>query len=132
MTDSETTRMPTPGDPGGNGTPPEPGRGSAQPGLPPPPEAPPPPQAPGPPPPPQAPEPPPPAQARAWQPPPSDSGRNASLILGVIVLVIGAWFFATNTLGLDLPDFDWGQLWPLILIALGAWIVLGALRRRSD
>jgi hypothetical protein len=41
------------------------------------------------------------------------------------------WFFATNTLGLDLPDLDWGQLWPLILIAIGAWIVLAAMRQRA-
>jgi hypothetical protein len=49
----------------------------------------------------------------------------------VIILIVGAWFFATRTLGLDLPEFDWGQLWPLILIGIGAWIVLGALRQRS-
>jgi hypothetical protein len=69
--------------------------------------------------------------AAAWRPPQSDSGRNVSLFFGAILLVIGAWFFATRTLGLDLPELDWGQLWPLILIAIGAWIVLGALRQRS-
>ena len=81
---------------------------------------------------PTAPDPPPPnpsPPSPAWQPPPADHGRNASLILGVIVLVIGAWFFATRTLGLDLPDFDWGQLWPVILIVLGAWIVYSSFRR---
>ena len=51
--------------------------------------------------------------------------------MGSIVLVIGLWFFATRTLGLDLPDVDWGSLWPLILIALGAWILLTAMRQRS-
>ena len=54
-----------------------------------------------------------------------------SLIFGAIILVIGLWFFATRTLGLDLPDFDWGTLWPVILIAVGAWIVWGAFRQRS-
>ena len=33
--------------------------------------------------------------------------------------------------GLDLPDLDWGQLWPVILIAIGAWIVLTAMRQRA-
>jgi hypothetical protein len=65
----------------------------------------------------------------AWQPPPADQGRNASLILGVIVLIIGAWFFATRTLGLDLPDLDWNQLWPVILIVIGGWVVYRSFRR---
>jgi hypothetical protein len=51
------------------------------------------------------------------------------VLFGVIILLIGLWFFASQTLGLDLPDLEWGQLWPLILIAIGAWIVFGAMRR---
>ena len=66
-----------------------------------------------------------------WRPPASDSGRNVSLILGAIVLIVGLWFFATRTLGLDLPEIDWGQFWPVILIVLGAWIVLNAMRQRA-
>ena len=87
--------------------------------------------APPPPQPPPAPSytPPPPPPAPAWRPPPADRGRSASLIFGVIILVVGLWFFASRTLGLDLPDIEWGQLWPLLLIGLGAWIVFGAMRR---
>ena len=73
--------------------------------------------------------PPPPPSQPAWRPPPADHGRTASVIFGVIILLIGLWFFASQTLGLDLPDIEFGQLWPLILIAIGAWIVLGAMRR---
>ena len=92
-----------------------------------PPSSPPPPTAP----PPSAPPPPPPTSAAPdWRPPPADHGRNASLVFGVIILIVGLWFFATRTLGLDLPDLDWGQLWPLLLIGIGAWIVLGAVGRR--
>ena len=72
---------------------------------------------------------PPPTPPPAWQPPPADHGGDASLILGIIILAIGAWFFATQTLGLDLPDLDWGQLWPVILIVLGGWIVYSSVRR---
>ena len=79
------------------------------------------------PPPPTSNQPPPPAPT--WRPAQADHGRNASLIFGVIILAIGLWFFATRTLGLDLPDLDWGQLWPILLIGFGAWIVLGAVRR---
>jgi uncharacterized integral membrane protein len=72
---------------------------------------------------------PPPPPQPAWRPPPADHGRTASVIFGVIILLIGLWFFASQTLDLDLPDLEWGQLWPLILIAIGAWIVFGAMRR---
>lgn len=74
----------------------------------------------------------PPPPSPSWRPPPTDSGRNAGLIFGVIILIVGLWYFATNTLDLDLPRIEWGQLWPLVLIGLGAWIVLNALRRRSS
>lgn len=67
----------------------------------------------------------------AWRPPPADHGRTASLVFGVIVLLVGLWFFASQTLGLDLPDIEWSQLWPLLLIGLGAWIVIGAMRRNT-
>jgi hypothetical protein len=79
--------------------------------------------------------PPPPAEP-TWRPPaeptwrpPRDRGGSASLVFGVIILIVGLWFFASRTLGLDLPDIEWGQLWPLLLIGLGAWIVFGAMRR---
>jgi hypothetical protein len=58
-------------------------------------------------------------------------GRAGSIVFGVVLLLVGAWFFAEQTLGLDLPAISWGELWPVILIALGAWIVLGSLRRGS-
>jgi hypothetical protein len=81
------------------------------------------------PPPPSATPPPPPAPRSASRTPDADRGRTASLILGVLFLVIGGWFFATTTLGLDLPDLDWGQFWPVILIVLGLAIVLRSLGR---
>ena len=72
---------------------------------------------------------PPPPPEPTWRPPPADHGRTASLVFGVIILIVGLWFFASRTLGLDLPDIEWSQLWPLLLIGLGAWIVIGAMRR---
>ena len=96
--------------------------------------SPPPGQAPGPPPVTPPPTPvatPPTTQQPAWRPPPADHGRTISLVFGVIVLLVGLWFFASRTLGLDLPDIEWGQLWPLLLIGVGAWIVYGAMRRNN-
>ena len=61
----------------------------------------------------------------------SDPGQSASVVFGLVLLAIGGWFFADQTLGLDLPTLRWSQLWPLILIAVGVWIVLGSMRRGS-
>lgn len=63
-------------------------------------------------------------------PPASDPGRLGSIAFGLVVIAVGLWFFADRTLGLDLPRVDWGSLWPLGLIAIGAWVVLGARDRQ--
>jgi hypothetical protein len=91
-----------------------------------------------------APTPPPAASASGWTTPPPPpagtdwrrprvraSGRTASVIVGVILLGIGLWFFLDQTLGFELPRIRWSQLWPLFIIGLGAWIVLSAIRRSS-
>lgn len=58
----------------------------------------------------------------------SSDGRLGPVVVGLIVLGFGLWFFAEQTLELDMPDISWGQAWPVIFIAIGAWIVLGAMR----
>jgi hypothetical protein len=60
-----------------------------------------------------------------------DPGRLGTIVFGLVVIAVGLWFFAERTLGLALPRIDWGALWPLILIAIGAWVLLGAGRRRG-
>jgi Domain of unknown function (DUF5668) len=86
-----------------------------------------------PPPPPVAPrtpvEPPPPAPPPPWQRTGGGAGRTGSIIFGVILLAIGLWFFADRTLGLEMPRLDWGDLWPLLIIGLGVWIVMSSMRR---
>jgi uncharacterized integral membrane protein len=68
----------------------------------------------------------------AWSGPSDDGGaRWAAIIGGLIVLAIGVWFFLDRTLGVDLPDLDWGALWPLILIGIGAWLVIRSVARRG-
>ncbi len=64
------------------------------------------------------------------RPPASDPGRTATIVFGLIVIAIGLWLFAERTLGIDLPDIAWGSLWPLAIIGLGAWILIGAADRR--
>jgi hypothetical protein len=68
----------------------------------------------------------------AWRPPRSDEGRFGTIVFGLILLGLGLWFFAEITLGLELPDISWDQVWPIILIVIGLWIVLAARRRTSD
>jgi hypothetical protein len=80
------------------------------------------------------PPPPQPASGQPWPPPSwgrrsSDPGRLGTIILGLVLLVIGLWFFADQTLGLDMPSLRWSQLWPLFIIGLGAWIAIGSMRR---
>ena len=75
--------------------------------------------------------PPPAPPAPSWAPPKhrDEGGRWVGIIGGLILLGLGLWFFAERTLGLDLPDIRWSQMWPLILILIGAAILFGAFRR---
>jgi hypothetical protein len=54
------------------------------------------------------------------------------VVFGVIVLAVGLYYFAQKTLGWDIPDLNWDQLWPLAVIALGVGIALSAMRRRGS
>ena len=64
-----------------------------------------------------------------WRSRRSDPGRMGTIVMGFVLLVIGMWFFADQTLGLELPRLGWSQIWPILLIAFGTWIALGAVRR---
>ena len=78
-------------------------------------------------------DPPPPSQPwppASWRSRGDDPGRIGTIVFGAILLVIGLWFFADQTLGLDMPSLRWSQLWPIFLIGLGAWIAIGSMRRR--
>lgn len=79
---------------------------------------------------PSAPEPPQPVA-----PPPKrgerDRGRTASVLFGLVILGLGLWFFVEHTLGYELPRIQWSQVWPVFLIVLGLWVVLGSMRRGS-
>lgn len=54
-----------------------------------------------------------------------DPGRTAMLVGGGLVL-IGLWFLVREYL----PDINWGVIWPLLLVAAGVVILVGASRRR--
>ena len=48
------------------------------------------------------------------------------MFFGIVILAVGLYFFLTETLEIRLPDI--GELWPLFVIALGAWILVASMR----
>jgi hypothetical protein len=68
-----------------------------------------------------------------WSPPRPRPSRGPSLgaiVFGGLILLAGVWFFLERTLGIELPDLRWSAVGPVLLIALGGFIVLRALGRR--
>jgi hypothetical protein len=70
--------------------------------------------------------PPPPAIPPEPEPrPANDEGpRYGSLIVGLIVLAVGLWYFADRTLGLELPRLEADELWPIAVIGIGVWLIV--------
>ena len=55
---------------------------------------------------------------------------QGAVVWGVILIVVGGWFFLDQTLGLEMPNVDWESLWPVVLIAIGAAVILQGMGRR--
>lgn len=53
------------------------------------------------------------------------------LVLGAIVIAVGVYYLFKETLGFDIPDLNWDQIWPLLLIVFGGLILYGAWSRRQ-
>ena len=60
-----------------------------------------------------------------------DATDTAARIWGLVLIAVGAWFFAEFTLGYDLPAIPWRDVWPIGLIAIGLVVILRGMRRRS-
>ncbi len=60
----------------------------------------------------------------ASRPPVADGPRYGSIIVGLVILAVGLWYFADRTLGLELPRLDADQLWPIAVIAIGIWLIV--------
>jgi len=58
------------------------------------------------------------------RPPDAEGPRLGSIIVGLVILGVGLWYFADRTLGLELPRIEADQLWPIVVIALGAWLIV--------
>lgn len=53
---------------------------------------------------------------------------RAGVVVGVGLVLLGAWFLVREYL----PPIDWGLLWPVVLIGIGALILITSARRRTD
>ena len=53
------------------------------------------------------------------------------LIFGGILLIVGIYYLFQRTLGLDIPDLEWEQVWPVAVILLGGVIIYNNWTRRS-
>ena len=66
-----------------------------------------------------------------WHPPRERETNIASMVVGIILLVIGVWYLLDQTLGIAMPRIDWSDFWPIILIAIGGIMVYRSAVRRS-
>lgn len=68
------------------------------------------------------------APPAASQPESPRRENRAGLVVGLGLVVIGVWFLLREYL----PDFDWGLVWPVVLIGIGAAILLATMRRQGE
>jgi hypothetical protein len=70
-----------------------------------------------------------------WFPPkdkPRDRGPSlAALIVGLVLIAIGLYYFLDRTLGIAMPTIRWSTIWPVVLIVIGGLVLLRSVSRRS-
>ncbi|GAA4453997.1 PspC domain-containing protein [Nibrella saemangeumensis] len=60
-------------------------------------------------------------------PPQNNANSSGSIIGGIVLVLLGVFFLLDQWF-----DVDFGKLWPLILIAVGVWIIFKDRIRRND
>ncbi len=55
------------------------------------------------------------------------AGGSAGVVVGIGLVLIGVWFLLRDRL----PDINWGLVWPLVLVGVGALILFTSMRRRE-
>jgi phage shock protein C len=68
-----------------------------------------------------------PGQATAERPGPRAAADRGPLWLGLVLVAAGVFFLVQELL----PEIDWGRLWPVVLVVVGAVLLIGALRPRD-
>ena len=54
----------------------------------------------------------------------SSGGRGAGIVLGAVLIVIGAWFLVGRYI-----EIDWGVVWPIAVVVLGVGLMAASIRR---
>ena len=67
----------------------------------------------------------------SWRPPRDRDTNLASIVVGLLLLAIGAWYLLDHTLDIEMPRIDWGDFWPVILIAIGGVVIYQSIRSRT-
>jgi hypothetical protein len=60
---------------------------------------------------------------------PSERFDIGALLIGGVILLVGAYYFLDLTLGFDLGPLNWDAIWPILVIALGISVLFGVRRR---
>lgn len=60
---------------------------------------------------------------------PRPRSMDPAVLFGALLLVLGGLFLLRNA---GLVRLDWGVIWPLLLVGVGAIVILGAVRGRRD
>jgi len=68
-----------------------------------------------------------------WFPPRERDRRPSAfaLVVGLVLIAIGAYYFIDRTLGIALPPIQWSGVWPIILIVIGGLILVRSFQRKS-
>ena len=72
----------------------------------------------------------------AWFPPRNQHDRDRrpstfAVVVGLILIGIGGYFFLDRTLGIPMPPIQWSSVWPVILIVIGGLILLRSFQRKA-
>lgn len=59
---------------------------------------------------------------------PKGRDTNAGVIVGVGLVLLGAWFLVREYL----PPINWSLIWPVVLIGIGVLVLVTSSRRRTD
>lgn len=54
------------------------------------------------------------------------------MIIGLLFLFVGGYYLLRNTLGFDLGELDGEAVWPVLVVAFGAWILYRGLESRGE
>jgi hypothetical protein len=70
-------------------------------------------------------------RSATWRPPREGDSNVAAIVVGLILVGIGGWYFLEQTLGIRMPRISWRDVWPVALIVLGVFVIVRSQTRRG-